>query len=177
MCTRRSEVMARMPAHHGWGAETTADGKTFTPMVWIPPAKSSAADFGGTPNQLGGVEGYWEGPGNARVGRGWQQASAEVACVRTWAVPKDGQVRIVSKVMKEHYRRAMGKPLQVRILLGHDQIWPGQGSAEVPIGDHAPGIMHDIRQDVRAGDTLRFVLEARNIRRSRHCRVDAPNHI
>ena len=146
-------------AHHGWGAETTADGKTFTPMVWIPPAKSSAADFGGTPNQLGGVEGDWEGPGNVRVGRGWQQASAEVACVRTGAVPKDGQVRIVSKVMKEYYRRAMGKPLQVRILLGptrYGQVRTGRKCRSVTMRPASCTISARMSSP---GDTLRFVLE------------------
>jgi len=53
-------------------------------MTWVPPAKDSAGDVGGSANQIGGAEGYWEGAGKARVGRGWQQAASDFACARTW---------------------------------------------------------------------------------------------
>ena len=42
----------------GWCADTTADGVTFAPMVWVKPPKTSSADEGGTPNQPGGIEGW-----------------------------------------------------------------------------------------------------------------------
>lgn len=142
----------------GWSAETSTDGIAFTGMTWVPPAKSPAGDTGGTPNQPGGVEGYWEGPGQARVGRGWQQASPEAACVRAWTAPKAGTVNIVGRAMKECYRQGMGGPLRVRILLGDSQVWPEQGWSEVRIND-LQGIMHDFSLDIAAGDTIRFVLE------------------
>ena len=87
----------------GWSEETTADNRVFQPMTWVPAARNPAADFGGTPNQRGGVEGYWEGPGGAHVGRGWQQASKTEACVRAWTAPQAGTVRIVGRAMREYY--------------------------------------------------------------------------
>jgi hypothetical protein len=142
----------------GWRAETTVDGHTFDAMTWVPPAKSAAGDLGGTPNQPGGVEGYWEGPGQARVGRGWQQASPDVACVRAWTAPRSGKVTLVGRAMKECYRQAMGSPLRVHILKGALPIWPAEGSSEVPL-NNLTGVMHNFSVDVEAGDTLRFVLE------------------
>ena len=142
----------------GWSAETTTDGITFAGMKWVPPAKSAAGDIGGTPNQAGGVEGYWEGPGQARVGRGWQQASPEAGCVRAWTAPKAGTVTVVGRAMKECYRQAMGEPLHVRILHGEKQAWPEQGWAEVPV-KNLRGVMHNFSLDVAAGDIFRFVLD------------------
>ncbi|MGD0113866.1 MAG: malectin domain-containing carbohydrate-binding protein, partial [Armatimonadota bacterium] len=142
----------------GWRAETTADSHTYTPMAWIRPPKTSSADEGGTPNQPGGIEGLWGGPGGAHIGRAWQQASSEVACVRTWVAPKAGTVRIVSRVMKEWYRQDKGQPLRVRILHGGRQIWPKSGWATVPLCDLA-GLQHDLTADVAAGDAIRFVLD------------------
>ncbi len=142
----------------GWRAETTTDGLTFTEMTWVPPAKSAAGDTGGTPNQPGGVEGYWEGPGQARVGRGWQQASPECACVRAWTAPHAGKLTVLGRAMKECYHQAMGEPLRVRILHGAKQLWPEQGWAEVPLNS-LQGVTHDFTVDVAAGDVLRFVLD------------------
>jgi len=142
----------------GWSAETTTDGHTFTAMTWVAPAKSPAGDFGGTPNQPGGVEGYWEGAGGARVGRGWQQASREAACVRSWTAPKAGMVRIVGRVMRECYRQAMGQPLRAQVLRGETHVWPDQDWAEVALGNLV-GAEHDIRVEVAQGDVLRFVLD------------------
>ena len=142
----------------GWRAETTLDGRTFQAMTWVPAAKSPAGDLGGTPNQPGGVEGYWEGPGQARVGRGWQQASPEVACVRAWTAPTAGSVTVMGRAMKECYRQAMGGALRVRILQGDKQVWPEQGWAEAPVNS-LQGVMHDFTLDVSTGDIIRFVLD------------------
>jgi len=141
----------------GWSAETSADGLAFTPMVWVPPAKNPAGDLGGTPNQPGGVEGYWEGPGQARVGRGWQQAATETDCVRAWRAPRAGTVRVLGRAMKEYYRQGMGTRLQVRILHNTRQVWPQTGWAVAPLNDLV-GATHDLTLDVAAGDTLRFIL-------------------
>lgn len=142
----------------GWSAESSADGQAFAGMTWVAPAKSPAGDRGGTPNQPGGVEGYWEGPGQARVGRGWQQASPEVACVRVWTAPAPGKVTVIGRAMKECYHVGMGNPLHVKVLRNAEQVWPGEGWAEVPLND-LRGITHDFSLDVAAGDVLRFVLD------------------
>jgi len=145
----------------GWWAETTEDGKKFYPMAWVGPAEDPSADLGGTPNQRGGVEGYWEGSSLARLGRGWQQASALVACVRSWAAPKSGRVRVVGRAVKEWYRRALGESLRVRILCNEKQIWPSNDSEQpawvAPNDLH--GASHDWITDVVVGDRIRFVLE------------------
>ncbi len=141
----------------GWSAETSTNGQAFAPMAWVPPAKNPAADFGGTPNQRGGVEGYWEGPGGSRVGRGWQQASKTEDCIRTWTAPKAGTVRIAGRAMREYYHRAYGGPLKVRILRGGEPVWPETDWAAVAVGD-LTGVAHDIALSVAPGDAIRFVL-------------------
>jgi hypothetical protein len=144
--------------YDGWHADTTVDGMSFTPMTWGTPATSPYGDVGGIANQPQGCEGCWESTDGARVGRGWQQASRNCQCVRSWVAPKAGKVRIVSRVMKEYYRRDKGAPLQVRMLHGDKQIWPQSGWAQVPIGD-LKGCMHDVTVDLAKGDTIRFVLD------------------
>ncbi len=141
----------------GWSAETCADGRTFQPMTWVAPAKTPAGDLGGTPNQPGGIEGYWSA-GAARVGRGWQQGSPEAACVRSWTAPQAGRVRVVGRAMKEWYRQGRGGPLRVRILHGAAPVWPADGWATVAPHDLL-GATHDFTVPVAAGDALRFVLD------------------
>ncbi len=145
----------------GWWAETTEDGTTFRAMAWVSPAADPSADLGGTPNQPGGVEGYWEGSSLARLGRGWQQASAVVACVRAWTAPKSGRVRVVGRATKEWYRRAVGEPLRVRILCNEQQIWPATPPEQpaVVMPSDLQGASHDFTTNVVAGDRIRFVLE------------------
>ena len=142
----------------GWKAEASTDGRQFQPMTWIPPPHSPAADFGGTAQQPGGVEGYWEAAGTARVGRGWQQASTTAQCVRAWIAPKAGPIRVVGRAMKEYYHRDKGDPLRVRILHNDKVVWPKDGWAEARPGDLV-GATHDVTLDVAAGDTIRFVLD------------------
>jgi hypothetical protein len=142
----------------GWQAEITHDGNTFLPMQWVSPAKTPMGDEGGTANQRGGTEGYWEAAGTARVGRGWQQASTEAACVRTWVAPQAGTVRIIGRAMKEYYRHKEGDALRVRILQGDRPIWPQQDWAVVRINDLV-GCTHDVSLNVASGDAIRFVLD------------------
>lgn len=142
----------------GWSAESTADSRTFSPMTWVPPAKNPAADFGGTPHQRGGVEGYWEGSDGARVGRGWQQASKTQCCVRAWTAAEAGTVRVSGRAMREYYHRAQGGPLRVKILQNDKQVWPANDWAVVPVGD-LNGAMHNIVLKVAKGDVVRFVLD------------------
>ena len=144
--------------HEGWSAEVTSGGLAYLPMTWVAPPKIIAGDLGGKTNQPGGVEGYWEGTGGARVGRGWQRASTETTCVRTWTAPNAGKVRILGRAMKEAYRQAMGKPLHVKILRNNTRVWPNSGWAEVPI-NNLVGAPHDFNLDVAAGDKIQFVLD------------------
>jgi len=142
----------------GWRAETTGDLRTFYPMSWVPPARLPSADLGGTPNQSGGAEGYWEGDGGARVGRGWQLASTSCMGARTWVAPKSGSVQVTGRAMKEYYHRDQGGPLRVRILHNDRQIWPADGWATIKVGD-LTGLAHNLALQVAAGDAIRFVLD------------------
>lgn len=146
------------PGRDGWYAETTTDGKNYFSMQVVKPASTSAADLGGSPNKPGGVEGYWEGPAGAHIGRAWQQASTNAACIRTWVAPIAGSVRIVSRVMKEYYRQDKGQPLNVKIMQNDNQIWPASGWATVPL-NNVVGLVHNLTVNVAAGDTIRFVLD------------------
>jgi hypothetical protein len=143
----------------GWYADTTIDGRSYVPMKWATPATTPYGDYGGTANQPQGIEGCWEGANGARVGHGWQQASTNGQCVRSWVAPKSGHVRIVGRVMKEYYRRDKGGSLRVRILHGDNQVWPKDGWMQVSVGD-LKGSMHDFTIDVAKGDAIRFVLDS-----------------
>lgn len=150
----------------GWLAEQTKDGLTFQPMKWIPPLKTSSADEGGTPNQPGGIEGWWEGDQGTRLGRAWMRSSRTIASVRTWVAPKAGNVRIVSRVMREWYRQAAGTPMRARILKGVQPVWPVDSWAIIKLND-ITGLTHDLILDVQKGDSIRFVLD-----RSDHPEID-----
>lgn len=141
----------------GWYAETTVDGVNFQLMTWVRPAKTSSADEGGTPNQPGGIEGWWEGFSGARLGRAWMQSSRQASSVRTWMAPKNGKVRIVGRVMKEWYRQASGTPMNARISIGTKQVWPEKDSAVIPL-NNIDGVTHDVTVSVNAGDMIRFIL-------------------
>ena len=142
----------------GWYADVTTDGVHFEPMTWINPPKTSSADEGGTPNQPGGIEGWWEGTGGARLGRAWMQSSREACSVRTWVAPKSGNVQIASRVMKEWYRQSAGTPLRARILHNTRQIWPNKGWALIPLNNIA-GVTHNLTEFVKKDDSIRFVLD------------------
>jgi len=141
----------------GWRAEYTSDGRAFRPMPWVAPEKNPAADLGGTPNQPGGADGYREG-GAGRVGRGWMQASSSAAIARSWTAPRDGEVRVTGRLVKEWYHRDQGRPLHARILLNRAQVWPQRGTAAVGLGV-LKAAQHDLPLKVRKGDVIRFLLE------------------
>jgi len=142
----------------GWYAETSVTGRSFEPMTFVPPLRDPGGDYGGTGNQPGGVEGYWEGAGTARCGRGWQQAALNAQSIRKWIAPRAGKVRILGRAAKEYYRLHKGAALRVRIMHQEAQIWPATGWKEVPLGD-VFGCPHDVTVDVAVGDTIRFVLD------------------
>jgi hypothetical protein len=147
---------------NGWKAEESADGIAYAAAKWVAPAKLPSADLGGTPNQVGGAEGYWETPGGARIGRGWQLASAKVQCVRAWTAPTAGTVRVTGRAMKEYFHNGQGGPLNVRIQHEGARIWPDwRGEARwhtVNPGD-LTGAAHDLTLKVKQGDGIRFVLD------------------
>ena len=147
----------RVAGREGWSAETWSEARGLEPMVFVPPVADPGGDHHGTGNQQGGVEGYWEGGGTARVGRGWQQASTDAQCIRTWDAPRRGHVRVLGRAAKEHYRSDQGSVLQIRILNNDTQVWPAVGWHDVPVGD-AFGVPHDLRLSVQEGDSVRFVL-------------------
>jgi hypothetical protein len=142
----------------GWSAEHL-EATGWQPMDWVPRLFSAAGDHGGTGRQPGGVEGWWAAADGARVGRGWQQAGSSGACARLWTVPTSGQYRIVGRPVKERYRQERGGSLRVRIQVNNQQAWPATGWAEVETKKDAPGQPHDLRLDLKAGDTVRFVLD------------------
>lgn len=132
----------------GWSAETSVDGETFQPMTWVPP---------GAPGERGSLDGYWEGAGTARVGRGWQQSSTSAQCIRAWTATESGTVRVIGRAAKEFFHR-YGSTLRARILLGTKRVWPQEGWAEAVQND-LTGATHDIKLALAKGDTLRFVLD------------------
>jgi hypothetical protein len=144
--------------YNGWSAEMSADLTSFKPMTWIPPANNPAADFGGTPNQPGGIEGYWEAATGARIGRGWYQASQDVCCSRTHTVLKSGMVRVTGRALKEWYHQDKGCDVRVCILLNDRRVWPADDWALLKRGDLL-GAQHDIALAVSEGDKLRFVVD------------------
>jgi len=143
---------------NGWRAEYSYNLEEFSPMRWIPPAKNPQADFGGTPNQPGGIEGYWEGGICARAGRGWQQASPDVFCVRSFEFPCGGRVRVTGRALKEWYHKDECADAGVFIMVNNTQVWPKSGNAPVKKGE-CHGADHDIMLDVKSGDIIRFVVD------------------
>jgi len=141
----------------GWKAEASSDGKIYQQMKWIPAANPPAADYGGTCIQPGGAEGYWEGASISRVGRGWQQASVDAECSRTWVAPTSGSIRITGRALKEYYNRDLGATLNVRIMQNDTQVWPDNNRAEIKPGDTV-GVQHNFELNVATGDAIRFVL-------------------
>ena len=137
-----------------WCAETTEDLKTFTPMKWIPAEKEPGADQGGTPNQPGGIEGYFEGGKCARVGRGWQQASPDVYCVRSFVAPFDGNVKLTGRAVKEWYHSEYGSDLLVCVMKNAETLVPFSKILRSDID----GLSYSLDIELKRGDILRFVL-------------------
>jgi hypothetical protein len=147
-----------MIGFNGWSAETSTDMHSFIPMKWVPPEKNPAADLGGTPNQPGGAEGYWEGGICARIGRGWQQASPVVYCIRKYTITADGCIQVIGRAMKEWYHQNKGPNQRICIFHNDHSIWPENGWAELK-SDDLYGADHDLHLKVKKGDTLRFVVD------------------
>ncbi len=137
----------------GWYAESSQNLKTFVPMEFVEPVNTPLADIGGTPNQEGGMEGYWQA-GQARVGRGWQKAASDAYCVRKWVSTVDGQVRITGRATSEWYHRPACGDTAVCILKNNETLLPFTPIAQ----ENFYGVAHDLVVDVAKGDQLRFVV-------------------
>ena len=137
-----------------WKAELSYDLINFLPMKWIPPAKEPGADQGGTPNQDGGIEGYFEGGQCAKIGRGWQQASPDAYCVRTFMAPFAGKITLTGRAVKEWYHSEYGSDLEVSVMKNGEVLIPFSKILRSDIS----GISYNLTLDVQKGDTLRFIL-------------------
>ena len=147
---------------NGWGGETSSDGIAYQMMKWVPAAHPPSADFGGTADQVGGGEGYWEAAGTARVGRGWQSASKDAMSIRSWHAARAGTIKVTGQAVKEYYHNGQGEPLRIRILRETTKVWPTDGDwATVPVNDLS-GVSHDLTLKVATGETIRFVLDKGN---------------
>lgn len=138
----------------GWTAEYTEDLQTFHRMAFVAPEHTPMADYYGTPNQTGGIEGWWVGGKCAKVGHGWQQTSSDVFCVRTFECPEDGEVSVTGRAMKEWYHNNTGDELEI-IVYHNMNIISGWHKLKK---DDIYGAVHMNRLTVRKGDKLRFVL-------------------
>lgn len=141
--------------HKSWSAEYSYDLVNYENMDFIPPENCPLADLGGTPNQIGGIEGYFEAVGGARVGRGWQQTSKEVYCVRKYTVQKDGKYHISSRIVRDWYHQKSGGKVSACILLNNQKLLP---FTEVK-KDDIYGIGFSQVLNLKKGDQLRFVLD------------------
>lgn len=137
-----------------WGAKWAKDGQNFEPMRFVPPADNPLADYGGTPNQIGGIMGYYEGGKCARVGHGWMQASSDCFAARTFICPRDGEIRVVVRAMKEWYHREEGCDLTFFVTRNGEPIGD---VADIRKGD-VYGCALNRRLTVKQGDELSFVL-------------------
>ena len=137
-----------------WRAETSPDLKSFIPMKWIAAAANPGADQGGTPNQEGGIEGYFEGGISAKIGRGWQQASPDVYCVRSFVAPFDGGIKLTGRAVKEWYHSEYGSDLEACVMKNDDIILPFTKLSRSDID----GLSYNLSLTVKRGDILRFVL-------------------
>ncbi|MBQ7525707.1 MAG: hypothetical protein IJT09_04665, partial [Abditibacteriota bacterium] len=151
--TRISAAMGDYKTAGEWTFETLRSGKRYESAKWVPAAKNPSADAGGTTLQEGGAEGYWEGRGEARMGRGWLQAGKGVEACRTYTSPMDGKAVIVGRCMKDFYHNTSGKPMEVRITHNDETVW---GPKTVAVND-LEGITHNFTLDLKKGDKVRFI--------------------
>jgi len=149
----------------GWHAEFSKDLTTFEPMTFVPPADCPYADLGGTPNQQGGIEGWWVGGKCGKVGHGWMQATSDGWCVRSFVCPHDGNVLITGRAMKEWYHREVAGELKAGVL--HNGKLVGDWKVLRP-GDIYGGAWLD-KLSVKTGDTLRFVLSPASAENEETC--------
>ena len=139
---------------NGWSAQTSSDLVTFEEMKWTPAAKYPGADFGGTPNQVGGIEGYWEGAQCAKIGRGWFQASPDAYCVKSFTVSVPGNITLSGRAVKEWYHSEYGADVDVCVLKNDEVLVPAFTLKRNDID----GLSYSKTFDVEKGDVIRLVV-------------------
>ena len=154
------------PDRQGWHAEVTTDFVTYRPMVIVPHQGTRALEFGGNCLQPGGLSGVWmspkpeeaQGKPLAKVSRGWQTSTPELASARKWTAPRPGKISIVGRAFRDYYTRNKSASMNVKIMLNTNSLWPASGWMEIKGGDIV-GTSHILELDVNQGDVLRFILD------------------
>lgn len=99
---------------------------------------------------------YWAGDVEwCRVGRDWHHPGEAAASVRTFTVPRDGEVALTGEAAKYHVDPGTDG-VTVRILLNENELW----TADIDGGDER-GWRFYIRTPVQQGDVFRFVVDKR----------------
>ena len=135
----------------GFSHEYSEDSRTFVPMSLYPCPGTATFDLGGTPVRIGGLEGWFEASGNARLGRGWQQAGDKYTA-RVYTADRDQTVRVTGNVMRNHFHRFNRFPFRVSICKNEETLW----TASFPGGQDVAKF-HDLTVELKQGDKLRFV--------------------
>lgn len=123
-------------------AEPPDSHYTYTPM-----AHSDDLWFGST---------FWTGPDWTRVGKDWHHPGAGTSSVRAFVAPCDGTVRVTGCPHIADPSLGVGDGVSVAIRLDGRTLW----QAEID-GDDAVGKPHELALNLRAGQTLRFIVHRR----------------
>jgi hypothetical protein len=97
---------------------------------------------------------YWTGPDWTRVGKDWHHPGEQTSSIRRFDVPHDGRVTVQGRVCKADTNGGDGVHLE--ILLGRRLVWQADINA-----DDSVGVEPQLSLDVRAGESLRFVVHRR----------------
>ena len=137
-----------------WKAEFSEDLKSFKPMEYRGISGRHGGDFGGTPNKEGGLEGYFMAGESAKVGRGWQQASPDGYCVRTFTAPKEGDITLSGRALKEWYHSPYGDEIDVCVMKNDEIIIPWKTLKK----NDVIGLYYNMNLHIEKGDEIRFVV-------------------
>ncbi|MDR0391564.1 MAG: hypothetical protein LBH59_06635 [Planctomycetaceae bacterium] len=113
--------------------------------------KISALSFRG--NDTWYDSNYWVGKGWTRIGKNWQHPDEQNDAIRTFVVPKDGNITIAGTVKKLHLD---GDGVVASILHNDKELWK-----KTIDGKDNIGVNTNISLVVKKGETLRFVVNKR----------------
>lgn len=99
---------------------------------------------------------YWTGPDWTRVGKDWHHPGTNTASVRRFTAPRDGRITITGRVYKLDTNNGGGDGVRLSIRHRGRTLW----KAEID-GDDTKGVQPKLTLDVRAGDSIRFVVHKR----------------
>lgn len=97
---------------------------------------------------------YWTGPDWTRMGKDWHHPGQYTPAVRRFTAPSDGHLMITGRVYKAHVAPTDG--VRMSIVHRNHTVW----QAEIE-GADAKGVEPNVALDVRAGDSIRFVVHKR----------------